>query len=167
MEMYSAHVELSRQRMTSDQVDKIMDELEAYQGAVGQSPRGFVDAQFSLPAEHMAQACTTAVAVMEAAAAAAGIKAHAVAVEVMTEDEFLVREGWEKPEEISTGANEVIGSEEVAKILGVSRQRVMQLVAEGRLSTQPVGKRAHGFVRRDVEQLASSRKALTEIVTGR
>lgn len=166
MEMYSAHVELARKRISPDVAEKIHDELDGYHPAVGHSPRGWVDAQISLPAEHLAQATQTAVAVVEAAARAAGVTASAVAVEVMTEAEFNVRQGhagpsgyWEerRSEAFARAGGRVVGSTEAAEFLGVTRQRVMQWVNEGRLHSERVGARAHGFDMEELERFARMR----------
>lgn len=166
--MYSAHVELERQRVSEDQIDSLMRALQTFHGAVGKSPRGWVDAQISVPAENLTQAAAIAVATVEAAARGAGMTAEALAIEVMTESEWNVREGWEDDEmdvlDEALAGPSVIGSEETAKILGVSRQRVMQLVNEGQLQSVPIGARARGFIRGDVVALARDRERLMKAV---
>lgn len=87
MEMYNALVEVDATQVVH--VDELMARLAAYHPAVGISPRGWLEARVSLPAESLVQACTTAVAVVEAAALTV-----AIACEVMTEAEFEVREGF-------------------------------------------------------------------------
>lgn len=87
MEMYNAVIEVDATQIVH--VDELMTRLGAYHPAVGVSPRGWLEARISLPAESLAQACNTAVAVVEAAALTV-----AIACEVMTESEFDVREGF-------------------------------------------------------------------------
>ena len=86
MEMYNAAVEVDGH---DGDADELMNALAAYHPAVGVSPRGWLEARISLPAESLAQACTTATAVVEAVAGAA-----AIACEVMLESEFEIREGF-------------------------------------------------------------------------
>jgi hypothetical protein len=87
METYNAVVEVGATQVVH--VDHLMTKLAAYHPAVGISPRGWLEARISVPAETLVQACTTAVAVVEAAALTV-----AIACEVMTEAEFEVREGF-------------------------------------------------------------------------
>lgn len=57
---------------------------------------------------------------------------------------------------IAKGVEPIIGTYMAARILGVSRERTIQLVNEGKLLSQCIG-RAHVFRRSDVEQLAADR----------
>lgn len=127
MTMYSAHVEVDR-RGDFD-VDQVMDQLENYHAAIGTSPRGYADAQISLPAESLAQACTTAIAVVSAAFGGA----PAVAVEILTEAEFDARQGWET-------VPELLSVTEAAERLGVSRQAVLQRIASKSLPATKIGR---------------------------
>lgn len=164
MSMFSAHVELARQRITEDQASALVDHLEQFHGAVGVSPAGHVDAQISVEASTIGQAATIAALVMQDAATAAGMHSgtDAIVVEVMTEDEFIRRQDTPDvgPSIVDRQllAASILGSEDAAELLGVSRQRLMQYVDDGRLGTVPVG-RTHGFVRAEVEQLARKRSA--------
>lgn len=163
--MYSAHVELARKRISEDQAGAFLDHLEQFHGAVGISPGGHVDAQISVEASTIGQAATVAALVVQDAATSAGMHSGttAIAVEVMTEDLWNVRQGWDD-EPAASEQPSVIGSDEVSKILGVSRQRVMQLVDEGRLTSIPVGARAHGFIRGDVVKLAQDRGRMVGVL---
>lgn len=163
MRMYNAHVELERQRLTEDQVDAMMDGIEPFHGALGRGPDGWISAQISVPAENLTQAAAIAIAAVEGAARGAGFTATAIGAEVLTEELFNRRQGWED-EPGAADQPSVIGSEEASKILGVSRQRVMQLADEGRLATIPVGARARGFVRGDVVRLAQDRGRMTKVL---
>src|SRR5437870_2103002 len=80
------------------------------------------------PVGHLVQACTTAVLLVEAATGAA-----AIAAEVMTEEEFNAREGFDE-------IPELLGAAEAAELLGVSRQRVDQLAAAGKIQAVPIGR---------------------------
>lgn len=143
MQMYNAAVEVATKDVDEDLVDELMGTLAPYHVAIGSSPRGWLEARISLPAESLAQACATAAAVVESATGAA-----AIACEVMTEDEFAGREGF-------TVAPELVSSEQAAEILGVSRERIRQLAVAGRLQAVPWEGRSKAFTRSSVEALAS------------
>lgn len=127
MTMYSAHVEVDHR--DDYDVDHVMEQLEQYHAAIGRSPRGYSDAQISLPAESLAQACVTAAAVVSAAYGGA----PAIACEVMTEKEFDARQGH-------APVPELVGVTEAAAILGVSRQAVLQQITTGTLPGEKVGR---------------------------
>lgn len=139
MKMYNAAVEVTAHDGDTDQ---LMDALAAYHPAVGVSPRGWLEARISLPAESLAQACATATIVVEAAMGAA-----AIACEVMLEEEFDTREGF-------TTVPDLMSPAEVAEELGVSRERVRQLAVAKRIQTVPVGK-DRAYVRSSVEAFAA------------
>lgn len=164
---FSAHVELERRRASDDQISAMLDHLGGFSAAVGTSPRGWVDVQLSVVATTLAQATQTAVAVVEDAARQAGIPAAAVAAEVMTEREFDVRQGHEQEQAAGVLAARrnpepasVVDAVAAGELLGVTRQRVHQLAAEGKLTMVPVGTRSRAFIRAEVESLARSRQAV-------
>jgi hypothetical protein len=145
MQRFNAAVEVATKKVGERQVDDLMDQLEQYHAAIGTSPRGWLQAQISLPAESLTQACITAAAVVEAAAGAA-----AIACEVMTEDEFDAREGFPSKQEL-------IGAAAAAALLGISTERLRQLAVANRVQTVPVsGRRA--YVRSSVEDLAAENR---------
>jgi excisionase family DNA binding protein len=144
MTMYSAHVEVDH-RGDFD-VDQMMDQLELYHASVGMSARGYADAQISLPAETLAQACTTAIAVVSAAFGAA-----AVACEVLTEAEFDARQGWEH-------LPDLISVSEAAEILGVTRQAVLQRIGTKSIPAEKIG-RDYAIPRAAVVALSSPANA--------
>ncbi len=127
MEMYNATVEVEK-RGARDVVDDVIDKLAAYHPALGDSARGWASATISLPAETLVQACSTAAAVV-----AAAYGAPALACEVMTETEFLARQGWEP-------VPDLVSVSEAAELLGVSRQRVLQRISEKSLPATRVGR---------------------------
>lgn len=127
MQMYSAHVEVN-ERGDVD-FEQVVDRLTEYHAAVGRSPRGFADAQISLPAESLGQACATAAAVVSSA-----YGAPAIACSVMTEKEFMTREGWGDP------PSDLVSVTEAAQLLGVSRQAVLQRIAAKSLPAEKVGR---------------------------
>lgn len=145
MKHYNAAVEVSRKGsdVTDDQVDELMEALAVYHGSVGTSPRGWLEARVTLPAESLAQATMTAVAVVESVAGAA-----AIAAVVMTEEEQAAREGFTVEPEIMTMV-------EAAEMLGLSRQRVQQLARDGRLQAVPWSGRSTALTRSSVEAFAA------------
>lgn len=127
MNHYSAHIEVNRRELTADQADELLESLAEYHPSVGQSKRGWVDAQITLPADNLQQATATAIAIVSMATGA-----EAISAEVMTEVEFDSRQGYQPTPEL-------IGVTEAAGILDKSRQRVLQMIDEGKLSGQKVG----------------------------
>ncbi|PWC05425.1 helix-turn-helix domain-containing protein [Agromyces badenianii] len=126
--MYSAHIEVNSKKLTPDMVDELMQALAAFHPSVGQSPRGYVGAQITLPAENLLQATTTAVAVVERATGAT-----AIAAEVMTEAEFDARQGF-------IPVPDLLSVSEVAERLGITRTAVQKRIdAHGFVTAQKVG----------------------------
>ena len=116
-----------------------MDALADYHPAVWTSPRGWLSVTITVPAENLRQAAATALAVVEQAAGA-----PAVSIDVMATDEFDARAGF-------VPVPDLVGTSEAAEILGVSRQRVLQLARSGALPASPVGGKALAFPRSAVE----------------
>lgn len=141
METYNAHVEVNRR--TDYDPDRVIDALAEFHAAVGYSPRGFADAQITLPAESLAQACSTAAAVVSSAYGGA----EAIACSVMTEKEFMNREGW------GDAPAELVSVMEAAQLLGITRQAVLQRIASKSLPAEKVG-RGYAIPRAAVEAAA-------------
>lgn len=131
MQMFSAHVEISKRDPDPTYLEDLVEDLVDYSPAAGVSARGWVDLRISVPATSLAQATRTALATVEASIAMSGVQV--VALQVMTEDEFNAREGFEP-------VPELIGATEASALLGVSRQRVAQMAHEGKLPGQTIGK---------------------------
>lgn len=125
---YSVHIEFERRTITGTESVRAVDELAEWHAAVGTSPRGYVDVQMSVPAETLEGAIRAAAAVTSPV-----LKSTAIAITAMTETEFDARQGF-------VTMPELIGATETAELLGVSRQRVLQLVDEGKLGGTKVGK---------------------------
>lgn len=125
---YSVHIEFNRRILKPESAARMVDQFTDWHGAVGFSPRGYVDVQLTLAAEDLVRAASTAVAI-----AAPIIQAQPLRVEAMTEAEFDARLG-EVP------MPELIGVTEAAELIGVSRQRVLQMIDEGKLAGVRVGK---------------------------
>lgn len=148
MKMYNAAVEVAIKGADAEKsADELMGVLAEYHVAVGSSTRGWLELRISVPAETLAQATSTALAVVESAAGAG-----AVACEVMTEEEFAARQGFEV-------VPDLLGVAEAAEILGVSRQRIDQLVHAGKLQAVSVGARSRGYTRSSVEALAAKERS--------
>ncbi|GAB3988947.1 helix-turn-helix domain-containing protein [Nocardioides marmoraquaticus] len=114
-------------------VDHLMDSLAEYHPAVGSSPRGWLEITITLPAASVAQAATTALAVVTEAVRGFAISAEPLVAAVMTTEEFDARAGMQP-------LPELVSSAEAAELLGVSRQRVNQLVEAGQLQGEHVGR---------------------------
>jgi len=130
MTMYNAAVEVAtRQATTEAALDAAMERLSPFHASVGVGPRGWASARISLLGETLAQAAAAAVALVEAAFDGA----PALVAEVMTEAEFDIREGWQT-------LPELVSVTEVAQLLGVSRQRVLQRIEAKTLPATRVGR---------------------------
>jgi excisionase family DNA binding protein len=127
MKQYSVHVELETTVYAA--AEKLHEQLAAgdFHPSVGFSPRGWLDAQITLPAESLVQAAQIASAVLRDLT---GL--DAVAIEVMTEAEFDARQGF-------VTVPELLSVTEAAEELGVSRTRVQQLVDARQLEGTKVG----------------------------
>lgn len=124
MNEYTAHLELNRRDTNEDLAIDLMESLAAYHPAVGQSPRGWLSITITLPAATLAQATSSALAVVHTVDGS-----EVVALEVMTVDEFDAREGGG-----ATGG-ERLTTEQVATLRRVSRPRVQQMIDEGKFQT--------------------------------
>lgn len=140
MQHYNARIETTRRgRLTAADVDQLMDALAAYHPSISTSPHGYLTAHISVPAENIAQAATTALAVVSQATGA-----DAITLELLTEIEFDQRQGY-------TTVPDLIGVADAAEILHVSPQRVRQMIDEGKLAAHRIGDRAYALVRTEVE----------------
>jgi len=127
--MYSIHIELDAKK-TVEEIVQIHERLAAidYHPAVGISPRGYLDAQVTVPATSLIQAVTTTVATIQQIT-----DATAIAVEAMTEKEWDARQGF-------VHIPEMMSVTEAAEALGVKRQRILQMIDERKFpSAQQVG----------------------------
>jgi excisionase family DNA binding protein len=124
---YNATVEVAHRGKIEDAAERLVTALEGYSPATGRSLLGRLDVTITVPAESLRQAATTALAVVEAAAGR-----PAVSVQVLPTDDFDRLNGLEPMPEL-------LSVTEAAGVLGVSRQRVLQLVEAGTLPAQKVG----------------------------
>lgn len=140
MKHYTAAVEVSKRgNPTPDEIDTAMDALAGYAPSLSVSPHGYRAARITFPADTIGQAATTALAVVQQA-----LDGTVVRLELMTEDEADIREG-------TAELPELIGVPEAAQILGVSPQRVRQMIDEGKIAAHRVGERGLVLIRSEVE----------------
>lgn len=142
MKYYTAVVEVSKRgNMSGDEVDAVMDRLNGYSPSLSVSPHGYRAARISVPAENLAAAAQAAIL---AVTFAYGLDvAGAVSTEVMSEAEADLRVG-------SLEVPDLVGVTEAADMLGVSPQRVRQMIDEGKLAAHRVGERSFALVRDEV-----------------
>jgi excisionase family DNA binding protein len=134
MQMFTAFVEVDDRtpitQADGDLVDELVAALEPWHGTPTTSPRGFRAAQISLPAESIAQAAATAAAVVSGVYDGRPV----IVLEVLTEKEFMNREGWGEP------PSDLVSVSEAAEILGVTRQAVLQRISSKSLPAEKVGR---------------------------
>lgn len=147
MKHYTAMVEVSKRgNPTPDEVDAVMDRLAGYPVSLSVTPRGYRAAHITLPADNLAGASTAA---LLAVTHGYGLSLDgAVSLEVMSESEADLREG-------SLEVPDLIGATEAAQVLGVSPQRVRQMIEEGKLAAHRIGERSFALVRSEVEATAA------------
>lgn len=138
-QMYNALVEVDRKvdarDVHEDEFGDVLQLLAQHHPALSVSPRGWAEARISLPAESLAQASATACVLVGQA-----FGAEAIAAQVMTEAEFLARQGWEP-------VPELVSVTEAAELLGVTRQAVLDRISRKTLPATKVGEgRTSGWV---------------------
>jgi len=126
MTEYNATVETSRRDEDPD--DALMDALAAYHPSIHTSPRGWLSATITVPAENLTQAAQTALAVVATAA-----RSDAVSIEVMPTAEFDKRNGFDP-------LPELVSVTEAAAQLGVSRQAILDRIGRHTLPATKIGR---------------------------
>ncbi|GIL37566.1 helix-turn-helix domain-containing protein [Phycicoccus sp. DTK01] len=111
-----------------DVADSWIDALAPWRGTVRVGPTGNLVAVITLPADDLRQATATGLAIL-----AQAVDDEVLAVTVQTEAMRDERAGW-------APVPELVSVAEAAERLGISRQRVLQLIDAGRLPTVRVGK---------------------------
>lgn len=129
MKDYTVTIEVALKDVTEARADELVDELQDYGPAVSSSARGWLSATITLPAASLAQATSSAVAVVQTAAGAEAIGALA-----MTTAERDAREGWDSEADL-------LSTTEAARLLGVSRQAVLERIERKTLPAEKIGKR--------------------------
>jgi len=142
MTTYIASIETNRRGADADAVDTLHDALAAYHPSISMSPHGWTTITITVPAENLTQAAQTAAAVTEKAAG------DLVSLTVMTEQERDQRIGFQT-------VPELVGVAEAATMLGVSPQRVRQMIDEGKLSAHRIGERGIALVRTEIKRKAA------------
>ena len=125
MEHYNVTAQIAVGADTSD--DDLIDALTGFSPAVGTHPRGWTEVIFTLPADNLEQAVRTGMAVL------ARVGRPVVSVEVMPTAEFDRRVGFDE-------LPELLSVTQIAEELRLTRQRVLQMIDEGKLPRHQVGK---------------------------
>lgn len=149
---YAVHVELARRDLTPDDADLLIDELADWHAAIGTSPRGWADVQMTVPAESLDGAIRAALAL-----ARQMFDAEPITVSAMTEAEFTERLG------APSVMPDLVGVTDAAEILEVTRQRVLQMIDEGKFSSTRVGN-SIAIPRLEVELYAQNKRAFEQAV---
>ena len=136
----------TREPLTADQVDAVMSALEKRSPAIGTSARGW---QSSMVGGSPALDVAGAGIRHGAGCVDDALGTPPIAVEVITTEEFDARQGWDST------TTDLISVREAAELLGVSRQRVLQRIADKSLPAEKVG-RDYGIPRSAVEARAKS-----------
>jgi excisionase family DNA binding protein len=127
MKHYSIHIELDIKDPSEERIHQLRDFLDqaGFSPAVGTSPRGWLDAQVTAtnPLGLVQAIMATTASVQQLAGA------KAIAIEAMPEDEFDARQ----PRDITIP--ELVTVAQAAELLGVTRQRVLQMIAEHKFTT--------------------------------
>lgn len=124
---YNARVELDSRDFDESAVDVLMDVIEPYGGTVARAVHGGrVELIFTVPADNLRQATITATSVV----LATGHQLYAL--EVLPTDEFHRRID-------TTPMPELVSAPQAAGMLGVTRQRILQLATAGLIEAVKVG----------------------------
>ena len=140
---YQVDAEVSGKPLTDTEVDHALEQLPALSAVVADT-HGHPDVLLTIGADDVVQAAALGVAVIERATART-----VTAVQVIPTDVWDARQGF-------VPIPELIGATEAATLLGVSRQRVAQLVDEGKLPARRAGN-ALVFARGTVEAYQAHR----------
>lgn len=119
-------VDLDLDALTSDQVDTLLGALEPWHPSLGATDHHTTSVTLTLPAEGLTQAAATGVAI-------AGVHGSVLAVSAVTERVRDQREGW-------APVPDLVSASQAAELLGVTRQRVQQMIAAGTLPATRVGR---------------------------
>jgi predicted DNA-binding transcriptional regulator AlpA len=117
---FAAHVTTDIEQVSDEQLDDLVDALAPVAG-VPSLLGGRLSVQLTLEAEGMRGALEQAVRAVGEAMAAAGVGMHVVGVEVLEQAEFDRRQG------LPPQVEDLVSTTEAGEILGVSRQRILQL----------------------------------------
>lgn len=118
---WSVYVELDSRDVSDDAMDGLHENLAEASPSVGTAPNGNLSVRIFVDTATARQAGETALKTVTAAARTQGITAPVVGFEVLTEDELDRRN--DEP-----AVPDLVGTAEIAEMLGVSRQRASQLI---------------------------------------
>ena len=123
-----------------------VDALAGYHPAVGRTDRGWSEIVITYPAADLGQAIATGRAVLF------GALGQLDRFEVLTTDEYDQRSA-------DIGLPDMVTTVEAADIIGITRQRVLQMVESGAIPSKRVGDRTLVLPRLTVEAIAAARAA--------
>ena len=126
MVMLVVEVESTSRDLSDSAIDHAMTALAEWHPSVGASLAGTLEATLTLPGEDLRQAVAAGVT----AVTAAGLVP--IAVSALPEKVRDARVGWATPPELASVS-------EAAAALEVTRQRVLQMIATGKLPATRVG----------------------------
>ena len=157
MAEYAVHVTTTARLDPDDDRawDELIEQLAPYAAALGsEGPAGErLSAQLTVAAGDLRDAGEAGCAGVLVALAGLGIAAAVVAVEVTTGDEFARRQ------DVPRQVDDLASTSEIAELLGVSRQRVLQLAkAPGFPPARRLGARGLHWSRAAVSRFAATWK---------
>jgi excisionase family DNA binding protein len=142
---YQVTIDLPGPPLTDDEADRAIEALAEHHPAIG-NEHGGPSILITVPADSLRQAVATGLAL-----AAAASDREPLGIAALAEQEWDRREGF-------VPVPELVGATEAAQILGVSRQRIAQMVDEGKLPATRAGN-AFVFARPTIEALAHHKDA--------
>ena len=148
---YQIDAELTGRPLTDTEAEHALDGLPGMSAVIGDN-QGRPDVLATLEAADVVQATTIAVAVIERATGRT-----VTGVQVMPTQEWDRRQGF-------VPIPELVGATEAANMLGVSRQRIAQLVDEGKLPARRAGN-ALVFARGTVEAYGQAHTVVSPIAS--
>lgn len=140
---YQVDVELAGPELSAAEAERAMDALPHLSAAIGWNG-GHSDVIITVNADDVVQAGVVGVAAIERATG------RTVAVLAVVPTKM-----WDERQDFLP-VPELVGASEAAEILGVTRQRIAQLVEEGKVPAQRAGS-ALVFARSTIEAIARTR----------
>jgi excisionase family DNA binding protein len=141
---YNVRIEY-RLDSTAETDDQLVTELEGFSPAAAPAGNGNTEVWITIQAANLKQAVDVALALAGKASTA-----DLTAIEILPTEDFDRRNGL-------TPVPALVGAEEAAEMLGITRQAVGQKFAAGQLPGHRVGERVIVFARADIEQAAAAR----------
>jgi excisionase family DNA binding protein len=141
---YNVRVEY-RLDSTAELDEQLVSALEGFSPAAAPAVNGNAEVWITIQAANLNQAVDVGLALAGKASTA-----ELNAIEVLPTEDFDHRNGI-------TPVPALVGAEEAAEMLGITRQAVGQKFAAGQLPGHRVGERVIVFARSDIEQAAAAR----------